>query len=211
MKMNKKKLAVVSLVLCVAAIISMNTLAWFTDNDSIVNEFNFVDDFAVDIYETNDEGEKVGVDGDTTGLTFENVLPGQTLHKDPTVLNKSSVESMWVKMTVTVGNVWRDGFLGAGASLQNLFLGYEDELWAHPDDVTLDENNNLVAVFYLKDKLAPGAEVKLFEEVYIHSAMTKEIAAQLNGTTLTVKADVVQTTAFPAEDCVSAFALVEGN
>ena len=39
MKMNKKKVFTLALAVCLIAILSMSTLAWFNDSDTIVNEF----------------------------------------------------------------------------------------------------------------------------------------------------------------------------
>lgn len=212
MKMNKKKLAVLSLVLCVAAVVSMSSLAWFSAEDSVTNTLNFVNDFAMDVYETKEDGTKVGVGGDTVGLVFDNLVPNQKIHKDPTVLNKSATEPQWVRMTVKVskGQDWIN-FLGVDASLEVIFRGYTDALWEHPEDTKLDDEGNLVRTFYLREKLAPGATITLFNEVYIHSAMTTADAAKLTGTTITIQAKAIQSSQVDADSCRAAFAIVEGK
>ena len=209
MKMNKKKLAVVSLAVCVLAILSLGSLAWYTAEDSLTNNLNFVNDFAMDLIETDDQGHEVGTGSSTTGLTINNIVPNQKIHKDPTVINKSAVEPQWIKMTVKVskGQQWIN-FLGVDASLEVLFLGYDDTMWEHPVDPALDGNGNLVATFYLKDKLVPGASVTLFNQIYIHPAMKVADAANLNGTTITIEAKAIQSSAVGVDTCQAAFAKI---
>ena len=72
MKMNKKKLLVSAVALCLIAILSMGTLAWFSADDEVTNKFmiatsedaNPEDIFSVDVWENTpdgrvDEGEYV--------------------------------------------------------------------------------------------------------------------------------------------------------
>lgn len=209
MKMNKKKLAVVSLVLCIAAIISMGSLAWFTAEDSIVNNLSFVNDFAMDLVETDATGAVVGTEGSTTGLTFTNLVPNQTIHKDPTVINKSATEPQWVKMTVKVSNgaAWAT-VLGPGTKLWDIFTGYTDSLWVHPSDPVLDDSDNIVATFYLKDKLIPGGQIPLFTGIKISNAIETTDVSSLNGTTITIEAKAIQSSELGVSTCVDAFNLV---
>ena len=59
MKMTKKKVFLAALAVCLVAIISMSTLAWFSDSDQVNNEFliadsddNTADDiFNIDVWE----------------------------------------------------------------------------------------------------------------------------------------------------------------
>ena len=39
MKMNKKKVLALALAVCLLATVSMASLAWFTDDDSVTNDF----------------------------------------------------------------------------------------------------------------------------------------------------------------------------
>ena len=65
MKLNKKKVFALALAVCMAAILSFSTLAWFSDSDSVDNKFQIADStqqpdkiFSVDVR------EKVDIDGD---------------------------------------------------------------------------------------------------------------------------------------------------
>ena len=71
MKLSKKKVLVVALVVCLIAILSMGTLAWFNYTDDITNKFMVATDsegtpdFSLDIWETeNDDDDTVDADGD---------------------------------------------------------------------------------------------------------------------------------------------------
>lgn len=64
---NKKKVFVAALAVCLVAILSFSTLAWFNDSDSVTNNFYVGGDgtdadkiFNLDVYEQVDE-DKDGV------------------------------------------------------------------------------------------------------------------------------------------------------
>ena len=69
MKITKKKVVVTSIAVCLVAILSMGTLAWFTDSDSATNNFFVTNSdqgadaiFSIDVKE-NVEGSQTPVDG----------------------------------------------------------------------------------------------------------------------------------------------------
>ena len=39
MKLSKKKVVALALAVCLIAVLSMGSLAWFTDDDSVTNDF----------------------------------------------------------------------------------------------------------------------------------------------------------------------------
>ena len=81
MKITKKKVFVSALIICLLAIVSMSTLAWFSASDSVKNEFyvadsdNPTDDpediFSVAVWEKTPESDK-----DTDGYEYKEILPG---------------------------------------------------------------------------------------------------------------------------------------
>ena len=95
MKLNKKKVIVLALVVCLIAMLSVGTLAWFTDDDSITNDFFFGDSntpadevFGVEVWEdrdTNGDGDYNEADDaeKAEGLTYETILPGEVPSKEP--------------------------------------------------------------------------------------------------------------------------------
>lgn len=113
MKMTKKKVFVVALAVCVFAVMSLGTLAWFTDTQSMENIFkvsteddNTTPDFDIVLYENEVDPETgkakdTDADGDiddddaltTTGNTYNSILPGDVLDKNPTVKNMGQYTS----------------------------------------------------------------------------------------------------------------------
>ena len=119
MKLNKKKVVVVSLAVSVVAILSFGTIAWFSDSDSVTNNFHVAgkdgdadDIFSVDVMEAVD-ADKDGVyeyaDDKTIGLEGENldewlyddITPNEELLKRVSTKNTGSY-AQWVRMKVTV-------------------------------------------------------------------------------------------------------------
>ena len=207
MKMNKKKLAVVSLVLCIAAIISMASLAWFQSSETVENTLNFVDEFEIELYETDPEDEETGKT--LTGLTFNNVRPGDVLDKDPTIVNKCSEggENMWVRMNVTVTgtDVWST--LGI-TDLTSIFTVADDfdSTWKRYDAPDASVDGQLTYTFYLLEKLAPGASETLFTAVNIPEKLTIDQVAALDGScTITVTADAIQADGAGLESITDAY------
>ena len=95
MKLTKKKVFVMALALSLAAIISMGSLAWFNDADSVWNKFMIADSeddtpdeiFSIDVCEsrdTNGDGD-FNEEGDNSrtdeGLTYVDIQPGDKLNK----------------------------------------------------------------------------------------------------------------------------------
>lgn len=206
MKMNKKKLAVVALILCVAAIISLSSLAWFTATDSVENTLKFSTDFAVDLYETDEENNIVyDEDGETTiGQTYEDLMPGSEIHKDPTVVNKSSAESQYIRMTVTVDHytMWAAA-VTEGSDFTSIFTGLEATDWTRYDDPEVDEGNDIVSyTFYLNSTLGAGETATLFTGVTIPTGLELN---DVESTTITVTADALQVTGNDADTTYAAF------
>lgn len=189
MKITKRKVLVVALAVCLIAIISMSTLAWFSAEDSAKNVFYVTnsdktedDIFSVDVTEfvADDGEEKKPVDG---GYEFKDILPGDKLTKQPFVTNTGSYDQ-FVRVTITVSdlaafkNIFganyetlvRSNFLG------NLNVGYsEDENHgnAMQGDLVLDSvvedtaNDQLVYTLYVREILAPGESVEIFNKTMI--------------------------------------------
>ena len=112
--MSKKKLLSLAVVAIMIAILSFGTLAWFTDSDSVTNDFgvaggenNDPDEiFSIDVMEyvmdENGKGATIGYDKDpeyTDTFTYENIAPGELLRKQPQVRNTGSYEQ-WVTLLI---------------------------------------------------------------------------------------------------------------
>lgn len=200
MKMNKKKLAVVSLVLCVIAILSMGSLAWFTADDSIKNTLNFADssDFVIDVIEHDADGQEVGTLSDPIGNTYDDLFPNQLIAKDPYVINKSASEDQFIRVTVTLSNAakWAS-LVTEGTDLTTIFEGFDESKWTRYDDPTVDAANDKISyTFYLNDKLEALKNVAVFSGVRVPSTVTLDDVADLQATIISIKAEAKQTTGF---------------
>ena len=117
MKMTKKKVLVTAIAVCLVAIISMGTLAWFYAEDEMNNNFvvDSLNSFDVDVYEEvpdspdddDDDYETIG-DGEAgvTSYTYSEVQPGDVLHKKVFVKNTSEnkLAGQYIRVVVTVTN-----------------------------------------------------------------------------------------------------------
>jgi predicted ribosomally synthesized peptide with SipW-like signal peptide len=176
MKMTKKKVFVVALAVCLVAIISMGTLAWFTATGTVDNKFQVSTatgeqyaDFKLEIFET-----KVLPDGtlgtdEVNANEYTHIAPGDELDKDPTVRNAGQYD-MWVRINVTLDNytTWEDVF-GQGYDFSTILTGVSAE-WTL--DATSVGTNTLV--FYKNTVLAPTEESTLFTGVKIPTEFTVE-------------------------------------
>ena len=199
--MSKKKLLSLSLVVIMIAILSLSSLAWFNDSDSVKNEFHIAtsddpsnpdDIFSVDLWEPVDEDGDGTPEKEQVGLEFENILPGSTFDKKPTVENTGAYDQ-YIRVVVTLSdaNAWVEA-LGYGYDLSTIFVGHDETLWTRSQGSHVGDE--LVYVYYLNEVLEPGKTAVLFEQVKLPTSLTQEQMAKLNGSfELTIRADAIQT------------------
>ena len=222
MKMNKKQVFTLALAVCLIAILSMGSLAWFSDEDSIKNDFMIAgsdDDtadeiFSVDVWENTPDGDK-----DQDGYEYKDILPGDELKKEVYVEN-TGYYSQYIRVTVTVNNAdaWIAA-LGNGYDLGTIFEGHDETLWTRLEVGTYNgTNNTYTMVYYLNKTLAANETACLFETVKIPSQLTQQDMVFVGaGFELTVVADAVQTenlgidTTDNINDAYQAFQVVEGT
>ena len=224
MKMTKKKVFVSALAICLIAIISMGTLAWFSAQDEVTNKFMIADSdddtpdeiFSVDVWENTPDGEK-----DQDGYEYTDILPGDTLKKEARVENTGHYDQ-YVRVTVTISDAqaWIDA-LGANFSVADVFDGFVAADWNHiwnnmNGATTIPEN--FVYVMYYKDIVKPGDVINVFNNVKIPTSLTRDEAVAFGGNfDITVKAEAVQTEnvvpegTAAADAAWAAFKTVEGN
>lgn len=223
MKFTKKKIMVIALAVSVAAVISMGSLAWFTDEDSVTNDFLVGDSttdpdkvFGVDVWETVD-GKEVGR-GDTTenGHKYEAILPGEILNKAP-VLENTGVHPVYARAIVTVsGADILKAAMGDKWAEADLFLaGTDTSAWKLQDILYLN-SNELVYVYYYKAVLPAddestadvdeGITAPIFTDVVIPTELSKEQAALIDNFSVTVLGQVIQSEHIQAYNSRSAFA-----
>ena len=224
MKLTKKKVFVSALAICLIAIISMGTLAWFSAQDEVTNKFMIADSdddtpdeiFSVDVWENTPDGEK-----DQDGYEYTDILPGDTLKKEARVENTGHYDQ-YVRVTVTISDAqaWIDA-LGANFSVADVFDGFVAADWNHiwnnmNGATTIPEN--FVYVMYYKDIVKPGDVINVFNNVKIPTSLTRDEAVAFGGNfDITVKAEAVQTEnvvpegTAAADAAWAAFKTVEGN
>jgi len=203
MKLNKKKVTALALAVCLIAILSFTSLAWFTDEDSVTNDFLIAgsedddpeDIFSVDVWEEGD-------DAADDGLTFEDILPGDTLSKVAHVKNTGSYDQyIRVKIVVTEADVWQDVYK---ANLVPVTEFVDVDLDALYGLSSAREGENFVYYLYYKDPLKAdnkdttadeAGDIIVFKEAYISGHLTKEQAFAMgeDGFQIIVTADAVQT------------------
>lgn len=202
MKLTKRKVLVLTLAVCLIAIASMSTLAWFTAQDEVTNNFyiaNSEDDpdkiFSVDVWEDDTlldvEGEKK-----LNGIEFENILPGDEFFKEVHIENTGSYDQ-YIRATITITDaaVWQQVFGERMVALED-FVNYKYEGYApiHTEVAYYDyENDAFVYQLYYDKAIAAGQEIIVFDTVTINSALDQYQAAELAGSfEIKVVADAVQ-------------------
>lgn len=212
MKFTKKKVFVLALAVCLIAVASMGTLAWFSDSDSVENKFMIADSeddtpdeiFSVDVWENTPDSNK-----DQDGYQYNDILPGATLKKEIRIENTGHYDQ-YVRVTVTISDAqaWIDA-LGANFSVADVFDGFVASDWNHIWNNTNDATTvpeNLIYTMYYKDIVEPGDIINVFNNVKIPTSLTREEAVAFGGGfNITVKAEAVQTenvvpAGTPAED-----------
>lgn len=205
MKMTKKKVFVAALAICLVAIISMGTLAWFNATDDITNNFKVATDendtdptFSVKVSETDLDGNET-----EDGVTYYDVVPGDVISKDPKITNTGDY-TQWIRVSVTMtkANYWKD--FGGSLAFTDIFDGSTYGLAANVDTATEtwllvedavepDADGNAVWYLYLNAELAPESSKLLFTEVNIDEDFTLDEVLSLGGEfSINVKADALQ-------------------
>ncbi len=203
MKNKKLKLLVLALAVCLIAVASLGTLAWFTANDSVTNNFyiaNSEDDpdaiFSVDVWEDDTLADPDGEEKIQGGINYPNILPGDNLYKEVNIENTGSYEQ-YIRATVTVSDasVWQTIFGETYVPLEKLAdnLNEKFDVWSVVYDIAED---TLTYVLYYDSILPAEGEdiVTLFTNIHIPEAINRFQAAELAGSfTISVVADAVQT------------------
>ena len=198
MKITKKKVFVSALIICLLAIVSMSTLAWFSASDSVKNEFyvadsdNPTDDpediFSVAVWEKTPESDK-----DTDGYTYNEILPGAKLTKEAHVEN-TGYYSQYIRAIVTISDA--NAWLAAveGIDMAEVFLGFDESVWTNISMEHDTAADTLTYVLYYDGILESGKDITLFNQVKIPESLTVAQAAAFAGDfSITVKAQAVQT------------------
>lgn len=198
MKITKKKVFVSALIICLLAIVSMSTLAWFSASDSVKNEFYVADSgdhtddpdaiFSVAVWEKTPESDK-----DTDGYEYKEILPGAKLTKEAHVEN-TGYYSQYIRAIVTISDA--NAWLAAveGIDMAEVFLGFDESVWTNISMEHDTAADTLTYVLYYDGILESGKDIILFNQVKIPESLTVAQAAAFAGDfSITVKAQAVQT------------------
>ncbi len=206
----KRRILFVATAVCMVAILAMGSLAYFSAQDTVVNQFCTESDdpnevFSLDLYETDPADPTKKVDG----LTFPNFEPGDVLHKDPTVQNTGK-NTAYVRVLVTVTDYadWAKVLQKhAITDLTEIFKGYDEDAWSRFDEPAIDAAANTITyTFYLDDVLEYNETAVLFNQVAIPGAFDQYDLAALNSFNITVVAQSIQAEN-TGDSAVEAFAL----
>lgn len=202
MKRNKSKALVLSLIICLVAVASLGTLAWFSAEDEVTNEFkiaNSEDDpdkiFSVDVWEDANLEDIPNEEKIQDGITYDDILPGDELFKEVHIENTGYYDQ-YVRATITISgaSVWQDVY-GVHVVPLSDFVKKIDEAAIHTQVAYYDAANDaFVYELYYTDKLGAGEEIVVFDKVKINENLDRFQAAELAGNfNINVVADAVQT------------------
>lgn len=188
--MKKKNILMIALSLCLVAIIAVGgTLAYFTDSTPARQNVLTMGELGITIRDENNNDYKVVHDGRENGITYEGVIPGDTLEKIVGVQVNEGSQDCYVAMRVVISGP-SDEVAGVGKWQQ---LGTQLMETAGQNNwlATSKETSTGVEIdFYCPEAASAGAYLPLFDTVEIPLAWGNEIA---NDTfTIEVSAAAVQ-------------------
>lgn len=175
--MKNRKVLIVALAICLAAIVACGSLAYFTTSEEVNNQFMVAgydpdssdtlagdDIFDVDVIEDLPDDSTATwhaepADPDETseyhGIKYTDIQPGDTLPKNPTIVNRGQYGMfVRVKVTVTKAAEWLAIAEANGIKdLTTIFGGFDATKWVLACTPELDTDaNSLTYTYYLGTK-----------------------------------------------------------
>lgn len=211
-KTSKALLLMLCAVLLVAASV-LGTMAYLTSSDEVVNTFTVGNvQIKLDEAKANPDGSLVQ-DADRVEANSYKLLPGHTYKKDPMVTVLNGSESAYIKMTVTFTKAAAlDAIFDPnGATLTNIFNGYESTNWTYKGNTKDTAADTRTYEFWYKEAVAaPDNDVALdalFDSITVPGNITNEQLDTIKGMTITVNAYAIQADGFAnAEAAWAAYA-----
>lgn len=203
--MTKKKIFIVALAVCLLSTLALGTLAWFTDEDQVTNDFYVGDSntdpdevFGIDLWETANGVEYSKDTKEDNGIKYERILPGAVYDKNPYFTN-TGIHGQYLRaiVTVTDADILKEAMTPKGAD-HSEWYNVEMFLPGTSDKWTLEykyytNNDTFVFVYYYNEVLAAGATTEqLFDAVAIPTELTKEQAAEIDNFSITILGQVIQ-------------------
>ncbi len=188
--MNKKKSIAVAIVLVLVLAIG-GMLAYFTDTDEAKNTFTIGKNVNITLEENQWHDEDA-----------QNILPGATINKNPTVKVDKDSSSAYVFVTVTVPCYDKDKDGTVDTPLFS-FVGLDSSDWTEINTVaSVDTTKKSITHTYaytngnnneMKAVPADGATSAVFNGVKLDENLTDEQRKTADGTSIDVKAYGIQT------------------
>ncbi len=221
MRLSKKKVVTLALAVCLLATLSMGTLAWFTAQDEVTNNFYVGDTetdaddvFGIDLWEnrdTNGDGDyNEAEDAEKAeGLVYEDILPGEILSKEPHLEN-TGIHPQFVRAIVTVSpaSILKDA-MGDDWKKVDLFLAGTDETKWTLDSISYTNDgteSKFVYVYYYNEVLeAEGITDPLFDAVVIPTGLTTAQAAAMESFDVDILGQAIQSEHILADNAKDAF------
>lgn len=146
------------------------TFAYFTDTKEVTNPFsagNVTTELVEEHWDTTDK------DNDGIPDAAQNIVPGQTISKDPKVKNVGKNEAyVFLEVTVPTANIVtaNDNGTRKAAATVELFSYTVNDGWTQMDKTT--NADNVVYLYYYNKTVAPGKESgTLFDRVTFVNAI----------------------------------------
>ena len=213
MKNTKKKVLVGALVLSLAAIVSVGSIAWYSASSNVQNKFFVASStdpdpdktFSIKVIEKTPSSTTDDPDDDD-GYEYDDVFPGTNLVKAPYVKNTGTLPQ-YVRVVVKVSDAsaLKTVYGITGETLvvpfDSLVNNYQSTAWLI-DSSTLDApSDTMTYVFYANDVLEADAQVKLFDGLTVPDTLdkgqvvnfTKKEGDTKRSFTMDIKAQAVQT------------------
>jgi len=204
MRLSKKKVFTLALAVCVIATLSLGTLAWFTDTDSVTNNFMVAgsedqkpdDVFSIDVWEDKTSDDTNNESKIQDGIKYDDILPGDDLYKEVNLENTGAYPQ-YVRATVTVSDahIWQQLHGEVYIPLNKIATDLNASFQTWSIEYNADEDKLTYVLYYNAILPAEGQDtVTLFTNIAIPEALTREQAAAMaGGFVMDVVAEAVQT------------------
>lgn len=205
MKTARKAILLVlcAILLVVSAV--MGTLAYLTDTEDVTNTFT-VGNIQIKLDES-DESTPDTTDRTEEGNQYEDIQPGQTYVKDPTVTVLANSEDCYVRMLVTVTyNENADEVLAK----YNYTTWFDfDDSWTEGTLVKTEKNataKTIARTYEFRHKTTVADSISdtkldaLFTKITVPGEITNTELATLEGLTINVVAQAMQSAGFATPD-----------
>lgn len=200
----KKTLSILALVVLVAAVSVLGTLAYLTSTDSVQNTFT-VGKVAITLDEAKVDANGAALTGDQAERVKANsykLMPGHTYTKDPTVTVKAGSEASYIRLLVTVQFNDSQTDANVATELDSIFTGYNATTWNRVKKTVSDDNKTITYEYrYVKTDTvaAPTVDVELdplFTGFTVPSTWTGDTLKGIGGFTINVVAQAIQADGF---------------